>query len=173
MPELLDVVDENNRIIGKEQRDVIHSKGLFHRSVHIFVFNSHGLIFLQKRSAKKDICPLKWDLSAAEHMKPSENYEDAAVRGLEEELGIKTIVTRIRKVHLQKFEYIGGKIKDYEFIELYKATYDGQIKIDKNEVADGSFFKIEDVKNMIKQNKNQFTPWFLDEWKYMEQKGLV
>jgi len=40
-------------------------------------------------------------------------------------------------------------------------------------VADGRFFKIEVIKKMIKQNKNIFTPWFLNEWKYLEEKGIV
>ncbi len=109
MPEFLDVVDKNNKVIGKERRDIIHSNGLFHRGVNIFVFNSKGLVFLQKRSANKDICPSKWDLSAAETLKVGEKHKQAAVRCLKEELGINAKISRIRNVNLQKMNILAGR----------------------------------------------------------------
>ena len=173
MSELIDVVDENNIVVGQEMRDVVHSKGLFHRAVNIFIFNSNGQILLQKRSATKDVCPSTWDLSTSETLKVEETYLQAAIRGLQEELGINSKLTKIRNVHLQKNEYFDGKIKDYEFVELYKAVHSGKIRLDKNEVSNVCFFTIEEIKNMINQNKNQLTPWFLDEWKYLEENRIV
>lgn len=173
MPEEInDVVDENNKVIGKEKRSIIHSKGFFHRAVNIFVFNSRGDIFLQKRSQQKNICPFKWDLSAAESLKEGETYIQAAMRGLKEELNIITKVSKIRDQHLQKNEYFNGKIKDFEFVELYKAVYDGEIIIDEKEVAEGRFFQIKDLEQMIKENIEQFTPWFIDEWDYLLKVGV-
>lgn len=171
--ELLDVVNKNNVVVGKEKRDVVHTKGLFHRAVIILVLNSKNQIFLQKRSATKDVCPSMWDLSASETLKSGENYQQAAIRGLREELKINTKVIKIRGVHMQKNEYLNGKIKDYEFVELYKAIYGRRIRIDKNEVSDAHFFTIEEIKKMVNQDKNKFTPWFLDEWKYLEENGLL
>ncbi len=163
--EILEIFDKNNKLIGKERRDIIHSSGFFHRTVSIFLFNSKGEMLLQKRSAKKDVCPLAWDLSAAEHLKPSESYAGAASRCLKEELGIEADAVRIRDVHLQKNEYHNGKIKDYEFVELYKTVHDGKINIDKNEVSESRFLDIKHVHKMMRSNKKQFTPWFVEEWK--------
>ena len=171
--EVLDIVDENNKVIGKEKRDIVHSKGLFHRAVNIFLFNSKGFLFLQKRSASKDVCPLTWDISASETLKSGEDYHKAAIRGLQEELSINAKLIKIRGVHLQKNEYFNGKIKDYEFVETYQALHNGYIKINKSEIAEGGFFNIKDIKDMIKKNRNQFTPWFIDEWSFMEENDLV
>ena len=52
--ELLEIVDENNLVTGIRNRAEIHRQGIWHRSVHIFIFNSRGEIYLQKRSPRKD-----------------------------------------------------------------------------------------------------------------------
>ncbi|MBI2583103.1 MAG: NUDIX domain-containing protein [Candidatus Aenigmarchaeota archaeon] len=171
--ELLDIVDGKNVVIGQEKRDVAHSKGLFHRAVNIFIFNPEGKIFLQKRSANKDVCPSTWDLSASETLKSGEDHHQAAMRGVQEELGIKPRLIKIRGIHLQKNEYFNGRIRDYEFVELYKAVHEGKINLDKDEIAEGRFFDAEEIKRTLKDNKNKFTPWFLDEWKFMEENNLV
>ena len=50
--ELLDVVDENDRVVAVKTRGEIHAQGLMHRAVHILVFNQQGDLFIQKRSMK-------------------------------------------------------------------------------------------------------------------------
>ena len=86
--ELLDVVDENDRVIAVKTRGEIHAAGLMHRAVHILVFNRRGELFLQKRSLQKDEQPGLWDSSAAGHVDSGEAYLDCAEREIEEELGI-------------------------------------------------------------------------------------
>ena len=63
--EILEIVDENDRVIGTERRGVIHAQGLMHRSAQVMVFNSRGELFLQKRSDDKDEFPGLWDSSVA------------------------------------------------------------------------------------------------------------
>jgi len=86
--ELFDVVDSEDRVIGQATRGEVHAKGLFHRSVHIWVFNSRGELFLQKRAMTKDENPGYWDSSAAGHLNAGEGYRTSAYRELMEELGI-------------------------------------------------------------------------------------
>lgn len=166
--ELVDIFDKKNRFLRRAKRGLVHKKGFYHRIVNIIVLNSNGEIFLQRRSKNKDICPLLWDMSAAEHLKSGEIYLQAAKRCLQEELGIITDnLVKIRGVHLQKNTYLKGKIKDYEFAELYKVVYNGKMRINKDEVEQGKFLKICFVDLNIKMDKTSFTPWFLDEWKYL------
>lgn len=165
MEEEFDIFDEKNKPIGKEKRSIVHSKGLYHRSVNIFLFNKEGQLLLQKRSNKKDICPSAWDLSTAGHLEPGEPYSKAAKRELHEELGIKAHLKKIGNVHLQKNEYKNGK-KDYEFVTLFKVIHNGPFKIDKEEVSKFKFFEINEIKKMIKKNRKKFTPWFLEEFEF-------
>ena len=90
--EVFDIVDEDDRIIGQATRDEVHGNpGLIHRVVHILVFNRSNDIYLQKRSKNKDVQPGKWDTSVGGHVDKDESYKDAAVREMEEELGIKGV----------------------------------------------------------------------------------
>jgi len=177
--EIIPVVDKKNNVIGLENRKIVHEKGMLHRGVHIIIFNSKGEILLQRRSAKKDICPLLWDLSVAEHIKPDESYDAAAKRGIREELGIKNMkLEMVRGMHLDKNDY-ERNLKDYEFVELYKGTfvelhagkYDGKIKIDPEEVKEAGFYPMSKVEELKKEGK--LTPWFLDEWNWIKKNGIV
>ncbi len=92
MPEeYLDIVDENDKVIGKDIRENIYAKGLDHDIgvINIFVFNSQCKLLLPKRSMDRRIFPGCFDFSCGEHVVSGEDYNQAAKRGIEEELGIK------------------------------------------------------------------------------------
>src|SRR5690242_13499743 len=86
--EMFDVCDEQDRVIGQAPRSKVHAEGLLHRAVHIFVLNSQGQLLLQRRSALKDQSPLKLTSSASGHLGAGESYEDAAIREMQEEIGL-------------------------------------------------------------------------------------
>lgn len=96
--EELDVVDERDEIVGSAGRDEIHRRGLLHRSVHVFLVDGAGRLYLQKRAPWKKEHPLRWDSSASGHVLRGETYEAAACRELAEELGIDASVTRVLSV---------------------------------------------------------------------------
>lgn len=52
--ELLDVLDEEGNLTGnKEDKDIIHEKGLWHREVCALIRNRKGEYLIQKRAATK------------------------------------------------------------------------------------------------------------------------
>lgn len=169
--ELLDIVDLQNQVVRVATREEAYRIGWLHRAASILVFNPEGKIFLQQRAASKKAFPLYWDISTAEHVRSKESFLQAAKRGLQEELGISAEVKLIRPVHLQnsRFEKDGQWVIENELVELYKADYDGEIKLDPKEVNAGGFFSKEQIKEMIDGGTHQFTPWFLDEWRFLEK----
>src|SRR5512141_2500878 len=86
--EIFDVVNERDLVVGQQSRSEVHRLGLMHRAVHVLLFNAAGLVFLQKRSMKKDRQPGLWDSSASGHVDSGEDYDACAVRELREELGL-------------------------------------------------------------------------------------
>src|SRR5436190_19918480 len=86
--EIFDVVDQGDRVIGREARAEVHRRGLLHRAVHVLVFNSRGEVFLQKRSMSKDTFPGAWDSFSSGHVSCGEDYGSCAVRELQEEVGL-------------------------------------------------------------------------------------
>jgi isopentenyl-diphosphate delta-isomerase type 1 len=170
--EMFDVVDENDNVIGKEMRSIVHKKGLLHRSSHIFIFNSKREVLLQKRCQEKLLCPGKWDFSAAEHLEQGESYLDGAKRGAREELSLDISLEKIRDPKKQESVHENG-LYDNEFVALFRGFHEGSVSFDRNEIEEVRFVKIDDVKKMVMKTPEIFSDWFIEEWKWMEDNGFV
>jgi isopentenyldiphosphate isomerase len=90
--EILDVVDENDNVIGQEPRSKIHREGLFHREVHVLFITPNKEIIFQKRGINKDSYPGLLDATVGGHVSQGETYETAALKEMEEETGIKATI---------------------------------------------------------------------------------
>ncbi|MFH1977788.1 MAG: NUDIX domain-containing protein [Candidatus Aenigmatarchaeota archaeon] len=158
--EIVDVVDEHNNVVGEATKRECHEKGLWHRAADILLFNKQGKLLIQKRSPGKDLNPNLMCSSASGHLQKGDSYEEGAKRELKEELGIECELTPIIKYIMEIF-YSDGRI-DKEHVMLFLCNYDGgEFKIDKEEVASIQFLSIDEIEEMIKKNKNQFTNGFL------------
>ena len=73
-------------------RKHVHTNGLWHCSVHIWIVNpTKQLILLQKRSLTKDTFPGRWDISSAGHVEADTSLICTAQLELAEELGIDNV----------------------------------------------------------------------------------
>ena len=87
--EILDLVDENDHVIGQKPRSAIYAEGLKNfRVVNAFVVNSEGKLWIPRRSAHKKLFPLGLDMSMGGHVESGESYDVAFGRELKEELGL-------------------------------------------------------------------------------------
>ena len=96
--ETLPVVDERDRVIGSSNREEVHSKGLLHREVYVVVLTPDKKVLLQVRKDNG-----KFDHSAGGHVKMGETYQEAAVRELEEELGLRVDPKELQFVEKRVF----------------------------------------------------------------------
>ncbi len=154
MPELLDVIDKNDNVIGREERNVCLEKNLLHRAVHVFVFNSKGELLIQKRSMKKKIFPGMWCASCSGHVSAGQSYEEAAVRELEEEIGISAVELK----EISKFFDLNPV--DSEIAKLYTTVHEGPFKIQEEEVSEVKFLPIEKISEEIKIFPEKYTTDF-------------
>jgi len=155
--EILEIVDSNDKVIGTATRAEIHRRGLMHRAVHIFVFNSTGDIYVQRRSASKDRHPLKLDSSAAGHVDPGETYEQTAVRELQEELGITAEIKQVLWV-------AACEQTDNEHVMLFKVETDVEPTPNPEEVQWGGYMSPEKLSVLMKENPDDFVPAFILLW---------
>ena len=132
--EILDVVNEHDVVIDSRTRGEIHRLGLMHRSVHVLVFNSAGQLFIQKRSMNKDESPGQWDCSAAGHVDSGEEYEDCAIRELNEELGFIPTNELIPLFKLPPAADTG-----MEHCWVFETVYDGPMQLQEEEIDDGKW----------------------------------
>ncbi len=90
-PEIIDLVDENDQVIKQIERDdtvnYVQKYGGYIRVVDCYIMNSQGKLWVRRRTAHKRIAPNGLDFSIGEHMQAGETYEDAIIRGFQEEVG--------------------------------------------------------------------------------------
>jgi 16S rRNA (adenine1518-N6/adenine1519-N6)-dimethyltransferase len=153
--EMFDVVNEGNEVTGQAPRGDVHAKNLRHRAVHVFVLNKHGELWLQLRSHLKDVHPLRWDSSAAGHLDAGESYAAAAVRELQEELGIEAATEHVGDIPAT--ERTG-----WEFVELHRARHNGPMNYAPDEIASGAFFRAEQIQDWIAARPEDFAGGFIE-----------
>ncbi|MFH1770247.1 MAG: NUDIX domain-containing protein [archaeon] len=162
MNEIVDVVNEDDEVIGTATRTEMREKNLLHRGGTIFVFNSEGEIFVHKRVKTKDIYPSYYDMTCGGGARTGETYEECAKRELGEELGIKDTELKF----LFKFRY-QNEIDNF-FTKVYYCVYDGKITLQEEEVEEGRFMSIKELKKLMKKEK--FCPDALVMFEKLEEK---
>lgn len=89
--ELLDLVDDNDSVIGTKKRTEVDEENLTnYRVVNVFIKNSEGELWIPRRTAHKRIFPLCLDMSMGGYVQSGESYEDGLKREMREELNIDT-----------------------------------------------------------------------------------
>lgn len=146
MEELLPLVTEQGEIIGAATRRECHSGSmLLHPVVHLHIFNSAGDILLQKRSARKDIQPNKWDTSVGGHIDLGESVDIALKRETSEELGL----TEFEPTQL--YQYVFKSSVEHELVTTFSTTIESidQITFDPEEIDEVRFWSIEEIKENL------------------------
>lgn len=151
--EFFDIIDKNNKVVGKAPRDECHRKGLLHRAIHIMILNSKGQLLLQKRSKKKDLYSGWWTSSASGHVESGDDYVETAHRELKEELGIEA---KLEPLFAVVKDYRGQGKHDRERIQFYIGRHEGPFNFSREEVDSVEFFSPEAITKMMQKEK--FTP---------------
>ena len=81
--EYLDIYDEYMNKIGQENRDLVHQKGLWHKTVHCWIYDSDRNIYFQIRADSG-----KLYTTASGHVLAGETVRNAFQREIHEEIGL-------------------------------------------------------------------------------------
>jgi isopentenyldiphosphate isomerase len=165
--EMFEVVDKDGKVLDQKPRSEVHARGLRHKGVYLIILDRKGHIFLQQRAKDKDLMPSAWDLSVAEHLKPSETFTEAAQRGAREELGVKVRNLKLLGKMSFHFKYPGGEI-DNELNHLFYSEFEGKINFKDGEVQNGRFVEICQLFHEMDQMPGKFTPWLRQCQPYLE-----
>lgn len=155
--EILPVVNKKDEVIDTSPREICHAKKLRHRAVQVFVFNKKGEILVQKRSPDKDEYPGYYEASVSGHVLTEETYEEAALREIEEELGL--IIGKEELHERGKFEVLFGN--EHEIIQLFALFTNKKPEIHSGEIESIEWLSNAELVKQIKQGKKKFTPEFL------------
>jgi len=156
--ERFEVVDEEDRVIGEATRDEVHARGLMHRAVHVFVVNRRGELLLQRRSRLKDVHPRRWGSSVSGHLDRGEDYEAAARREMEEEMGI--VEAKLEEVA----RIAPSEANGWEHLRLYLARWDGRPRFPSAEVEAVLWLAAEEVEGWLERRPEDFSGGFRECW---------
>ncbi len=144
--EFLDVVDDEDNIVGKASRKECHDKRLTHRTVMFFIFDKAGGILVNKRAADKEFFGGLWSIVLGGHVGAGQTYDDAAVREAYEEAGVKSnpfVMGDFKKRIPQECE----NVRVYGFMTSDKPN------LLKDEIECGEFMKINEVEKKVAQEE--------------------
>lgn len=166
--EYLDIVDENNNLIGKVvEKDIVHNEGLWHREVAIWVINEEGRILLQKRAATKKLGANKWAICAG-HVDTGEDVKTAAERELFEEIGLKC--DDLEFLFISKvIDTREGSFKNNMFMYMYFLKTNTKLEdyiIQYEELSELKYIDIKELEQIVENKDSNVT---FSEREYIEQ----
>jgi isopentenyl-diphosphate delta-isomerase len=163
----LNIVDENDNVIGIERRDVIHREGLLHREIHVWFFTPKGEILFQHRAKDKDTYPDLLDATVGGHVEIGDSYEDTALKETKEETGInlnKEDLIFIKKYQNGSRDMVTGLTNNsykFEFAFRFNGNI-SDLKIEEGKSLGFEAYKIDDVINSTSEEfRKKFIPGIL------------
>ncbi|MDT8408207.1 MAG: isopentenyl-diphosphate Delta-isomerase [Wenzhouxiangellaceae bacterium] len=162
--EPLILVDENDNEVGYASKSNCHQgHGTLHRAFSIFLFDEHGRVLLQQRSAAKPLWPLYWSNSCCSHPRKGETMDQATRRRLIEELGIDASLQFLYKFIYQA-DFAGGGA-EHELCHVYIGrSSEGSVLVHPDEIADWRWVEPAVVTRGLRTSPEHYTPWFRLEW---------
>lgn len=156
-PEMLPVVEASGLVVARTTRSAVHGgSGLLHPVVHLHVISRYGRIYLQKRSAGKDLYPGLWDTAVGGHVTYGESLEEALLREAGEELSLFDF----NPVYMQS--YIYDNQKERELVNVFATITGRKISPDNSEVDEGRYWKTDEIEAAI--GTGVLTPNFEQEY---------
>jgi 16S rRNA (adenine1518-N6/adenine1519-N6)-dimethyltransferase len=160
MSKPIQTVDEHDRPVGTATKQEAWEKGLAHRIVRIMLHDKQGRVLLQHRSPTKDIFPDCWDNSAAGHVDAGEDYLAAAIREVEEELGLTGV--ELTEIGYYRTDETWKGHRFNRFTRCYRGKIDQTPqKLEAGKVDDVRWFTVDDVRRLIKNHPDKVSDGLL------------
>jgi len=134
-----------------------HRRGILHRAVSVFIFNSRGQLLLQKRAAGKYHSSELWTNTCCTHPRTGEKPSETACRRLREEMGLESKLKEIFSFLYQAD--VGNGLIEYEFDHVFTGISDRSPAPDPAEASDWKWISLEDLEAALAKHPEEFTPW--------------
>jgi isopentenyldiphosphate isomerase len=131
------------------------------------VVNKKGAVFLHQRSLAKDTFPGLWNSSCAGHVAAGDDYDETAVRELEEELGLKMAAAGFGDPALQPMRLLkidACKETGEEFVWIYRVVAEGPFTLNKAEIQKGGWYAPAAIDRWLEKRPAEFAASFRFIW---------
>ena len=147
--ELVDVVDDAERVVMTVTRARLRADRLRHRVVFVVVNGTHGRLLVHRRSDSKDLWPGRWDVAAGGVLGAGEEWAAGAHRELAEELGVDGELEP-----LGAGRYADGEVD--EVARCYRVVHNGPFRFADGEVVEARWVGRNELARM--QDEVPFVP---------------
>ncbi|HYE22804.1 MAG TPA: NUDIX hydrolase [Verrucomicrobiae bacterium] len=150
--EIIDIVDEQNNVIGQGSKTEAHQKGLLHRTCLALIIDSSGKWLLVKQSASRQDAG-QYVLPVGGHVRSGEAPDHALKREALEEVGYKDF----------KYKYIGKMIYNRFVLNrhenhyfLYYEIYSDEEPVLNEESVSYRKFDTQELRNLLVTEPSMF-----------------
>jgi isopentenyl-diphosphate delta-isomerase type 1 len=158
------LVDENDVEIGTAEKQKAHQEGLLHRAFSVFIYQNDKLL-LQKRHSHKYHSAGLWTNTCCSHPYPNEDIKTAAVRRVQEELGISLSLDSL--IELGVFHYteqVGNNLIENELdhvfiVRMPENNRSEQFRFDfnQNEISEVKWITIQELQLDLQKNPDDYS----------------
>lgn len=164
--EMLPIVLPDLTVTAQASRSYCHSGARpLHPVVHLEIINRFGEIYLQKRSASKDLLPNRWDTAVGGHISYGEYIEEALFREAAEELGLTSFNPIFVDAYIFEADAEKELVNLFAIVGAFKPHPDGE------EVSDGRWWSRDEIEKNL--GKDVFTPMFEREYALYRDKLIA
>ena len=167
MEELLNIVDNDDKIIGEKTREEIHREGLLHREVHVYFITPNKELIFQHRAKDKDTYPDLLDAAVGGHVEIGDSYEQTAIKETKEETGVEINLDDLiflSKTKRRSEDKVTGKINNVIGQSyIYKFTGDiSDLKVEEGKSLGFEIWLLEKLLNINEVDSKKFIPYILE-----------
>lgn len=164
---LIALADENDHVIATQIRGTPLPPNRFIMISAVLLFDSQENLIMQKIAAHKKWGGM-WTYSAAGHVDAGENYEQAAIRELKEEMEVDAVMEQ--EIAAVPCHYDGRLVARHH---VFIAHSDAPITPDPYEAADTKKISPKELKKQIKENPQDFLEPFVKAfYTYCDSKNI-
>ncbi len=153
--EYLDIYDEFGKYVGKEERNKVHSQGLWHKTIHCWLYDEFGNVYFQIRKDEGT-----YYTTASGHVSAGETLQEAFGREIKEEIGLNIDYDTAKQIDMVVWKMDrenkdGTMFIDRAFASIFACLFNGDYK-DFN-------FQEAEVKGVVKVNAKEALNLFENE----------
>ncbi len=140
--EMLDIVDDQDRVLSRAPRSRVLRDYHIHRAVMFFVFDDQEQVLVNQRSEQKELYPGHWSIAFGGHVLAGESYEAAVRREIKEEVGLENPARLITSFQKRTAD-------ERENVKVYAVTAEREPVLFPEEIAQGRFMSLAEINEML------------------------
>ncbi len=153
------LVDADDQALGFCDKLEAHRRGVLHRAVSLFAFNSAGELLVQQRAPGKYHSGGLWSNTACTHPRAGETLEQAVERGMIEELGVAPSEVRAAFPFTYRAD-VGNGLVEHEYDHVFIGRVADVVYPVPGEVSATAFRPVDSLERDMTREPELFTPWF-------------